>query len=172
MYTCLNYFIGPVNSNRLYQLNVQELETCTKIVRTMSSVYRGSCLCDSVKYEITGEPFTFIVCHCNNCKKVTGAAFMTNVFFQRKQVAVIQGAEAIQRYRDSGTNSGRAITRSFCSQCGSNLFITNDKDDITIVGVGTLDDSVNWVPRREAFPERRRPWVTGITFAPKSRSRL
>lgn len=42
----------------------------------------GSCLCRAVKYEVIGEPVTIRVCHCGNCKKATGAAFMTNGFFK------------------------------------------------------------------------------------------
>jgi len=129
----------------------------------MPSAYRGSCLCNSVEYEITGEPFTFFVCHCNNCKKASGAAFMSNAFFKSnvcilfhestgcafltiliQQVMVLKGSEHIQRYRDNDTASGRAVIRCFCPQCGSNLFLENDNNDFIIVATGTLDDRVDW----------------------------
>lgn len=50
--------------------------------QTPVKVRSGSCLCRSVTYEVTGEPFTMRVCHCGNCQKATGAAFMTNAFFR------------------------------------------------------------------------------------------
>lgn len=46
--------------------------------------YHGSCLCGAVEYELTGEPFTHLVCHCVNCQKVTGTAFASNVFFNKE----------------------------------------------------------------------------------------
>jgi len=46
-----------------------------------STIKHGSCLCKSVQYTLRGNPITFRVCHCMNCKKSTGSAFMTNVFF-------------------------------------------------------------------------------------------
>lgn len=49
---------------------------------SMASTHHGSCLCSAIKYEITGDPFTYLVCHCINCKKATGAAFMANAFFR------------------------------------------------------------------------------------------
>lgn len=48
----------------------------------MANIYHGSCLCHKVQYELTGEPFTFFVCHCVNCRKATGSAFMSNGFFK------------------------------------------------------------------------------------------
>lgn len=44
----------------------------------------GSCLCESVKYEIEGDPFRFNVCHCVNCAKIVGAAAGNFVFFKEE----------------------------------------------------------------------------------------
>lgn len=44
----------------------------------------GSCLCESVKYEIEGDPFRFNVCHCANCAKIVGAAAGNFVFFKEE----------------------------------------------------------------------------------------
>ena len=67
-------------------LNVRTLATqshCTDMTATNSGGIRtGSCLCQSIKYTVTGEPLTFRVCHCVNCKKASGSAFMTNAFYK------------------------------------------------------------------------------------------
>ena len=47
----------------------------------------GSCLCQSIKYTVTGEPLTFRVCHCVNCKKASGSAFTTNAFYKDEVVS-------------------------------------------------------------------------------------
>jgi hypothetical protein len=49
-----------------------------------STVRSGSCLCKSIKYEIIGDPITFRICHCMNCKKSSGSAFMSNLFFSKE----------------------------------------------------------------------------------------
>ncbi|KAJ7931673.1 Mss4-like protein [Mycena leptocephala] len=47
-----------------------------------ASVQRlGSCLCRKIRFTVVGEPFSYAVCHCSNCKKFAGSAFMTNAFF-------------------------------------------------------------------------------------------
>ena len=41
----------------------------------MSAVdLRGGCLCGEVHYQIDGDSFGIIYCHCQRCRKHTGAA--------------------------------------------------------------------------------------------------
>jgi hypothetical protein len=43
------------------------------------SIFRGSCLCRSVQYEVSGEPQRFNHCHCRRCRKVTGTEHASNL---------------------------------------------------------------------------------------------
>ncbi|KAG7086273.1 hypothetical protein E1B28_002238 [Marasmius oreades] len=108
----------------------------------------GSCLCKGVKLQITGDPFTFVVCHCQNCQKASGTAFLSNMFFKDKNVLITEGSDLIKRYDDSNTASGRTLGRHFCSNCGSTLFIRPSleasNNDFVIVQASTVDDSYNW----------------------------
>lgn len=47
---------------------------------------RGSCLCESVKFELKGEPTGLgkFICHCKHCKKASGSTYMANWFFDKK----------------------------------------------------------------------------------------
>ncbi|MFT5696287.1 MAG: hypothetical protein ACI9QQ_002267, partial [Myxococcota bacterium] len=38
---------------------------------------RGSCLCGSVRYEISGKLSPIQYCHAQRCRKASGAAFAT-----------------------------------------------------------------------------------------------
>ncbi|KAF8336122.1 Mss4-like protein, partial [Amanita rubescens] len=127
----------------------------------------ASCLCGAVKFDITGDPVTFMVCHCVNCQKATGSVFMSNTFFKAKNVHITQGQDEISGYEDKATKSGRSFLRSFCSQCGANVLIGNPGGDIIGVPVGVVDDSCDWVPRRELFTHARKPWVKEITTKAK-----
>jgi hypothetical protein len=43
----------------------------------------GSCLCQTVRYKVTGPPQSTIICHCDSCRKSTGSAFMANSFYMK-----------------------------------------------------------------------------------------
>ncbi|KNZ75738.1 hypothetical protein J132_01989 [Termitomyces sp. J132] len=196
-----------------------------------TKTYSGSCLCRTIQYTVTGKPMTFFVCHCGNCRKATGAAFMANAVFKRKQFVITQGEDNIKRFGDTQTGSGKVLQRSFCVSCGSNiflehntgdyiiiatgtlneepewvkvtkgsdhirvyhdmdtksgapllrsfcptcsasLFIGNNKNTLTIVSLGTLDDEVDWVPRGESFTHSRRKWVEKLHTEPKKKAKL
>jgi len=127
------------------------------------TIHHGSCLCQAVKYELTDDAFRKVLCHCTECKKATGSAFMANNWYQKDQLRVISGQENLQSYKYHSTESGVTLDRSFCSTCGSPLFVTNSKSaDAIIVTTGTMDmDELlhGWKPEMEYHCRRRRDWV-------------
>ena len=66
-------------------------KTCTRYredilpitIMTAMSIRYGSCLCRQVRFTMAGDPFHHIICHCSNCKKASGSAFMANIFFKK-----------------------------------------------------------------------------------------
>ncbi|KAL0945225.1 hypothetical protein HGRIS_000738 [Hohenbuehelia grisea] len=125
-----------------------------------SIVRRGACLCQRVRYELRGEPKSHLVCHCKNCQKFSGSAFMTNLFYKPEDVIITQGKESIKTYKDANTDSGNTLTRSFCSECGSSLFLKNSTIELTIVCSGNVEDPVQLIPKRELYPQDKRSWVS------------
>ncbi|KAJ7716138.1 DUF636 domain-containing protein [Mycena metata] len=136
-----------------------------------SSIQRlGSCLCRKIRFTLKGDPFSHAVCHCINCRKSAGSAFMSNAFFSPDNVTVTQGEELIRKYQDNDTTSGNTLTRSFCSECGTSLFLSSPtKTDWISVCPPTVDDPKEWVPRRESRPDVRLSWVTGLHLEPKQK---
>ena len=123
-----------------------------------SSIHSASCLCGAIKFDIAGDPLTFMVCHCINCHKATGSVFMSNTFFKQKvrpnliapwrgaqtnvlwkNVHIKQGKDQIKGYEDKATKSGRILLRSFCALCGSNVFLGTPGSDIIGIPVGVVD---------------------------------
>ncbi|TFK61226.1 hypothetical protein BDN72DRAFT_965290 [Pluteus cervinus] len=139
---------------------------------TIPTKRTGGCLCGEVRYEVEGDPFSFAVCHCANCRKTTGSAFMSNAFFKPEAITITKGSDKFKEYRDSATTSGRTLTRTFCPECGSCLFMYNDSREFTIIPVGTLDEPVDWVPRRESRDDARFSWVKELQIEHKLKSTL
>ncbi|KAL1738780.1 Mss4-like protein [Schizophyllum fasciatum] len=128
-------------------------------------IYRGSCLCGGVRYQLTGEPFTHLVCHCINCQKVTGTAFASNVFFHREQLEITKGEAELKEYADLHTQSGKPYRRAFCGLCGSFLLgFPEQNPKIVIAASGSLDEGVQgrWAPTKEFYDHNKRPWLPKI----------
>jgi hypothetical protein len=75
----------------------------------------ATCCCGGSSIEVLGEPTLNAICHCNNCKQRTGAAFGWNVYFPDEQILEIRGDLSEYRIRDEQV-------RSYCSKCGTTLF--------------------------------------------------
>ncbi|PYH87694.1 hypothetical protein BO71DRAFT_404455 [Aspergillus ellipticus CBS 707.79] len=125
----------------------------------------GSCLCGGITYEITGDPVTRLLCHCDNCRKASGSSFMANSFLNASQFKILTGAALIQSYLDSGTDSGGTISRNFCRVCGSPLFATHvlHKEFLAVMS-GTMDGAraEAWRPENELFCRRRRRFLAPV----------
>ena len=94
--------------------------------------HRGSCLCGSCAYEISGPLRNVIACHCTQCRKQTGH-FMAATNAQLGDFRLVR-AESLRWYRASSQ-----AQRGFCSTCGSTLFWQADGSDEISITAGTLD---------------------------------
>lgn len=114
----------------------------------------GSCLCGAVRFR-AALPSKFCAhCHCNNCRRAHGAAFVTWVGFLAAQVEVIEGAGFLKRYH-TDTNA----TRSFCSSCGSTLFFEGERwtGEIHVVR-GNIDGEIDRLPEAHAYVDHHAKW--------------
>jgi hypothetical protein len=130
---------------------------------------KGSCLCQSVQYTITGNDKGAVLCHCSNCQKATGSAFANNHRFTRANITFTSGADLIKAYKDSNTTSGNTLTRWFCSNCGGCIYLTNDKfKGLIIVYSGSIEGDVRHTkPTGELFAHNSRAWFPGVEGASK-----
>ncbi|KAJ3823975.1 Mss4-like protein [Lentinula raphanica] len=135
------------------------------------TVRNGSCLCGAITFTVKGDPVHYLVCHCKNCQKASGSAFMMNIWFKDESFKLLTGQDALKPYEDKDTNTGKPLTRYFCSNCGSNVFFRMSPDlprsDVYLVHGPAIEGSEVWAPRKESFPSNRIPWVTHLETRPK-----
>jgi hypothetical protein len=117
----------------------------------------GGCLCGAVRYTIDGDAAFAGICHCRNCQRYTGSAFEPVLAFP---TAAISQQGKLTTYQDTG-DSGKPVFRRFCPTCGSGV-LTNAEalPDMTLVLVGTLDDTAAFNPVVEIYCASAQPWVT------------
>ena len=118
----------------------------------------GHCLCGKVSYSVDADPVVVLLCHCEDCRRQSGAAFSTNVVVP--SAALDLEGESMKTYETVGSDSGAARGRIFCGDCGSPLVTTMaDMEDLVVIKSGTLDDP-SWVqPQFEIWTDSAHPWV-------------
>jgi hypothetical protein len=119
--------------------------------------YTGGCLCRAVRYSIDAEPIAGrqILCHCVDCQKHTGTAFVSGMAFPADSV-VITGE--MTTYTMPG-GSGEPMNRRFCTRCGSPIMIDKDGTGRKLIMAGTLDDKSQFKPVVSLFCEQAPSWV-------------
>jgi len=98
-------------------------------------MYKGSCLCGAITFEVEGELGSADACHCLQCRKWTGH-FLPGTEVPRSALT-IEGSENITWY-----HSSKKARRGFCKTCGSSLFFDptdKDKHDWTGISLGAFD---------------------------------
>ncbi|TDL25891.1 hypothetical protein BD410DRAFT_783871 [Rickenella mellea] len=129
-------------------------------------MFSAACLCNGVNFSVDAQPIVASCCHCKNCKKYTGTAFTTNLVFPAGTLRVTKGEDLIKLYHDPAQDSGNALDRHFCSNCGSPLFNLNGDFGKTLaVFCGALEDWDHRAPQIEYYSKDREQWVAEITGA-------
>ena len=117
------------------------------------TVHAGGCYCGAVRYEARGAPVCVGTCHCTDCRRSSGAPFLTSAAFPRDKVTFTSGAPALFR------SSARA-TRGFCAACGCQLlWRSNDDDGLLDLSVGSMDVPGALPPQFHMFVRSRVKWL-------------
>ena len=116
----------------------------------------GGCLCGAVRYEASGEPVWVGHCHCESCRRATGAPVVTFVCFKANQVAFTRGERRIY-------NSSPGVSRAFCDQCGTPLTWEGmsgapERGAILEVYISTLDDPNAFTPTNHIYYSEKIAW--------------
>jgi len=92
--------------------------------------FSGSCMCGNIKFEADGDPTFSGNCHCEDCRKSSGAAYSTFVFMNKEDVKLTGKTSSYQHTADSGN----VLTKHFCGQCGSPSYTENELRP-TMIGI-------------------------------------
>jgi hypothetical protein len=116
-------------------------------------MYRGSCLCGVIHYEVNGPITEMGHCHCKMCQKSHGTAFATYAKVSSDDFRFVAGFDSLAEFRSS-----EETTRTFCRECGSNLqFIRTGRSHFGIA-VGTLDDDLEIEPTYQIWTGSKVCW--------------
>ncbi len=129
----------------------------------MSVSREGGCSCGAVRYRLTSEPLFTHCCHCLNCQRQTGSAFVINLLIEADHFELLAGTpEGVAVPRDDG--SEQRIFR--CPTCQVAVFSEYGRPEVRFVRGGTLDEPSGVTPDVHIYTRTKLPWITLPDSAP------
>ncbi|CAG8267849.1 unnamed protein product [Penicillium nalgiovense] len=148
----------------------------------------GGCFCGRIRIEYSGQPLASALCHCLDCRKLTGGPYSFNFIVRSAELHVSGSPKEVPKTSDSGN----AIKNYFCPDCG--LYYTEiagrqhhdltrvigtplfgrkikpngDRDETTVVRAGIFDNIGilhERTPVVEIYTEQRLKWLSPIEGA-------
>jgi hypothetical protein len=117
----------------------------------------GACACGGIRYELLSEPMFVHCCHCLDCQRQTGSAFVINAIIETDRIRVMTGTPQPVRVP---TDSGRVHDIHRCPACQVALWSDyGGRPYLRFVRVGTLDQPSRIKPDVHVYTRSKVPWV-------------
>ncbi len=119
----------------------------------MTEGFSGRCLCGAVQFRAAGSPKWVRWCHCESCRRHSGAPASVFVSFENSAVTVTSGE--ITKF-----TSRREFERGSARRRGSTLTCSNERlPTETHYYVGAFAEAAELEPKGEFFADERLPWM-------------
>jgi len=130
----------------------------------MTQVLSGKCSCGDVRYEIRGEPLVTQACHCDDCQRTTGSAFVIHIIIYEEDFQIT--GETQMGLGPTGSNAGCELHS--CVSCGVIVWVRYRYHKVPVIAVraGTLTQPQAVEPQAHIFTSRKLPWMRIPTDVP------
>src|SRR5438093_11639366 len=112
-------------------------------------ILSGGCACGAIRFPCSAARLFLFNCHCGDCQRESGSAFVPVLGVAKAAFAVSQGSP---KYFELTADSGHATTRAFCGDCGSPLFgLPGSAPEIVTIRAGSSDDPGTFRPSQDIY---------------------
>jgi hypothetical protein len=124
----------------------------------MSEQREGGCACGAARYQLASAPMFVHCCHCRDCQRQTGSAFVLNALIETDRVILSSGDLAALAVP---TDSGQPHRIFRCVACQTALWSEyGGVAALRFVRVGTLDDPASLPPDVHIYVRSKLAWIT------------
>jgi hypothetical protein len=117
----------------------------------------GGCACGSVRYRLKSGPMIVHCCHCTDCQRQVGSAFVINALIESDRIEMLSGEV---KPTAMPTDSGRPHLVYRCPDCGTTIWSDyGDRKVLSFLRATTLDDRGALPPDVHIFTRSKLPWV-------------
>ncbi|HWD27682.1 MAG TPA: GFA family protein [Rhizomicrobium sp.] len=121
------------------------------------AMFEGGCHCGAVRYALGAAPMFVHCCHCLDCQKQTGGAFVLNALIETAAVKLKKGKPVAVAMP---TESGRPHHILRCAKCQVALWSHyGGRTPVAFLRVSTLDKPHAIKPDVHIFTRSKVPWV-------------
>lgn len=119
----------------------------------MTATHTGHCLCGAVRFEVTGKPLWVAHCHCNDCRRNTGAAVATFLGVKTEQFRWVGDPPAAYA-------SSPGVRRTFCPRCGGALTYEGARFASEVhINIGAMDRPGDFAPQAHVWVSQKLAWL-------------
>jgi hypothetical protein len=123
-----------------------------------SDSLQGGCACSAVRYRLGAAPMFVHCCHCRDCQRQTGSAFVLNALVETERVVLLAGEPVPVAVP---TDSGRPHHIFRCPACQTAVWSEyGGAANLRFVRVGTLDQPAVVIPDVHIYVRSKLPWVS------------
>jgi hypothetical protein len=118
---------------------------------TTGVLLRGGCRCDAVRFEIT-EVWDAGYCHCNRCRKATGAPVFAFIHVSRDAFKLLSGELIAEPWERLGQGM-------ICGSCRGGVCFDMGDRNLLSIGIGQLDEPARVRPTFHQCVSSKLPWL-------------
>ena len=123
----------------------------------MTGETEGGCGCGALRYRLRSAPMFVNCCHCRNCQRQTGTAFVLNALIETDRIALHSGDPQPVRVP---TASGGIHDIYRCPACHTAVWSDyGGRRTLRFVRVGTLDEPSELPPDVHIYTRSKLRWV-------------
>jgi hypothetical protein len=83
------------------------------------NAYEGGCSCGELRYRINANPLIVHACHCRQCQRIAGGAFVMNALVEKSEVETLSGDTADCHFPATSHTAFFALNAA--PMCGVNM---------------------------------------------------
>jgi hypothetical protein len=116
----------------------------------------GGCFCGAIRYRLKSQPMFVNCCHCRDCQRQTGSAFVINGIIEADRIEILKGDP---EPKSMPTESGRPHDIYRCPDCHTALWSDYGRRPMRFVRVSTLDEAGAFKPDAHIFTRSKLSWL-------------
>jgi len=115
--------------------------------------HRGHCRCEGVVVSVSSEPEVSVYCHCDDCRRSSGAPLIAAVGMPKSAIRWISD-KTLARWKND------TCARLFCNYCGSPIAQEHESaPDKVFFNTAFMDNPERFPPTFHSFEAQQLSWL-------------